>query len=508
MASALPVSSKDLISCLPGELASGVLDYLELRPCLVHISHLSTHWRTLVRNHPTFWRDVKVHVTDINVHSPSAYTLAVAQLQSSQNVGIVVKLDIKGAHRWYSLDNSATRHTRKPHEFGRIYQADIIVKFCSVLTQNLHRISSLSIFARQIMLLTMTHYSLFTTPAPQLEQLELKAYRGITENNRFTFRWSSVTLMPQLRSLRVHDIDEYPISIGDSALLSPHLGIHKLLLQRPARNLEGPGSTVDQLLERFPHLHTIGLLNMSTSCITAMVPLSLRLALFESITLSDELVVQLNIAQLSQVLHLRVNSASDLAIQQVLEHFLVTQHSVLSNGSGVVGLPPLAIEGQTVRDADWRRCPHRFTELALKGRRREFDVEYTWFPDIAVFHTLAPRVTRLAVQIQNWLEFFNALDGAPALEELMLHLMVQEQLDRDFCPVVQCPKLALLILQPAFEGESSFTVSANRVAAWVKRVISPELHGRAHLKLSRIFWEEPFEKVEELLGVYFERVDQ
>jgi len=503
----LPPTPTDFISGLPEELSFAILDHFELRPCLVRVSHLSKHWRTLAHSHSTFWQDINVH--DSNYDAPNLFllSLAVAQLQSSQNLGIRVKLDIKGVRGWQTVDTSPVKHIENLPGSGNIEDEDSITYFCTVLIQNLHRISSLFIGAPHVAHVTLAQRLLFATPAPHLETLELYAFSRREDKEKFIFRWSAITFMPRLRSLRLQRINAAPISTDKAFLLSPHNELQDLVLRRLSRNAAAPGSSLNELLEQFPKLHTIQLFNISTPSINSPDQVGSRLASFRNISLPDEFIVQLGVARLLQVQHLRVNYPSVPTIQLVLEHFFSSRPADSGDGNDSLSLPPLEIDGRTEGIAGWSGCPLCFTELAPNGRRRDFDIKsYVWLPDISAFKSLAHRVTRLAIPIRDWPELFEALDGGPALEELVLRVLDLDELSQE-CPVIRSAKLSRVVLQSAHEGDRTLAISVGTVVALAKRIISPELHGQAQLKLDGISWVGTIQDVLERLGVYFESVD-
>ena len=394
----------DLISGLPEELSLAILDYLELRPCLIRVSHLSKHWRTLANSHSTFWQDINASEAKWDASAVFLLRLAVAQLQSSQNLGIRVKLDIKGVHGWQTVGTSLVKHDENIFGSGSVEDEDDVTNFCTVLIQNLHRISSLFIAAPHVVHVRLAQRLLFTTPASHLETLELSARRHSEDNPLFIFPWSSITVMPRLRSLRLQRIDTTPISAGEFSLNSPHSELQELSLRRSSRNATAQGSGLDELLESFPKLHTIQLFNIAASSIASRAYVGSRLARFSGITLPGEFIVQLDVARLSQVRHLRIDYPSVPTIQLVLEHFLSSQSVFSDDGTDVIALE-IEIYGQTEGIVGWSGCPLCFTELVPNGRRRDFDIRsYVWLPNISAFKSIAYRVTRLAVPIRDWPE--------------------------------------------------------------------------------------------------------
>jgi len=101
---------------------------------------------------------------------------------------------------------------------------------------------------------------------------------------------------------------------------------------------------------------------------------------------------------------------------------------------------------------------------------------------------------------------FEALDGAPVLENLVLRLLNLAELNQE-CPIVHSPKLSRVVLQSAHQGERTLTISVAAVVALAKRIIAPALYSQAQLKLSGVAWVGPTQNVQERLGVYFESVD-
>jgi len=505
MTSLLPIKSADRISDLPEELSLAILDHLVLRPYLIRASHLSRHWRMLAYSHPTFWRNVDISDKDQNASASSILGLAIAQLQSSQIPRIRVNINIAAVRGWHNVSISFRAHAEKRASSGSTDSADIITEFCSILIQNLHRISLLLIAAPHVVLVTLAHHSLFATAAPQLEALTLSVLNRSEDIHLFLFHWSFITLMPKLRSLRLRGVDTVPIFISKGSLIYPHNEVQEILLQQPSCKASVPGSGLDELLERFPKLHTIQLFNISTTSITTRTQMSSQLARFRCITLPGTLMAQLDITQLSQVPYLRVDHPTRV-MQLVLEHLLDTRSAGSSSGMDLPTLPPLSIDLQT-HGTDWADCPLRVIELVPNGRRREFDINNSIFPPgIAAFHSLALRVTRLAVPMIELDEFFEALDGAPALKELVLRIHSPNSLNLE-CPFESLPNLLRVGLEYAYYSNPWLAVSVIKIVTLAKRVLAPELYGHARLELSGITWEEPIETVQEQLGVYFARVD-
>ena len=276
---------------IPNEIILKVLDYLELRPSLIWASHVSQHWRALARSHPTFWKTISVGSIGTDNLKPSKCSLAVAQLQSSQNPEIEMRLEV-GAKQPTRRDDLGSNNTT----------ADEFISFelYSTLIQHISRISSLCLVVPHAVLTMLASRSLFMTLSPYLEQLELSASPHDQDSRRFIFQWSSITLMPRLRSLCLRHVEAALISAGKYALLLPHNGLQKEIIWRaPWPRAADQAPVLTELLERSPNLQTVHLVEVPQPLATAPEALMDRLAAMEILTFSDEFVQQIDVMRLS-----------------------------------------------------------------------------------------------------------------------------------------------------------------------------------------------------------------
>jgi len=467
---------------LPDELILKTLDHLELRPSLIRVSHVSQRWRALAISHPTFWKSITVCNTGGEEPKLSAYSLALAQLQSSQNPGIEVRLDVRpGQQTWDDPWATGCLDDELPKK------GDLLLDLCLTIVQHLPRISSLCLAATHRVLTLMSDHSMFINLSPYLEQLELSVSPHDEGDPPFIFHWSSVKLMPRLRSLCLRRIDTVSISDSEFGLPLPYSyeGLQELVWRRSSSHTAIRGPVVDELLQRFPSLHTLQLLKVPRDLIPAPERLMARLAALRNLALSDGFMRLLDIARLSQVPRLRVRGASLSTIDKILEHFLNDQPPTSKGNETSTSAPSLEIDLRSSGHG-WDGCPLSFMELVPGGRRRDFEiVASTWMPHVPAMPKIAQRVTKLSVRINDWLELFEALDGAPALEELVVRLRNVGELGYN-SPMVRCPKLVSFVLQNGWEEAQPFplVVRADELTALVERTFAPELIGQFKAEMS------------------------
>jgi len=503
--SAVVIVPMDSTLQLPGELAAVILDYLDLRPTFIHVSHVSRRWRALAHSHPTFWRNIVLkEPTDSR---QALYSLAEAQLRSSTVAGVLVQVDIR--HGWSFRQDSDHDDSDDSDEAGKIRRGismGILIDFCSALVQHLPRISSLVVHAVQTVLTSFDDHRLFNTPAPLLERLELSAQSGGSNDVELVFPWAYLALMPLLRVLRLQCIDANPTPGELVSPPLPHTSLEELLWRLPAHSGATSELDLEELLRQFPNLQTLELFPVPDSADNMDPVVNSRLTFFRCIALPGSLLQRMGVVpRLARVQRLQVTDPSMSTIQDILEHFL---------DSGSESSPPsLEIDLGSAGSDGFTNCqPLSFAELIPDGRRRDLDiVRYTWMPNVPAMESIAHRVTRLAVSILDGPEMLSALQNTPALQEFAVRLSHEDELLAIY-PVIQCPQLVRVVLQ---SGQITYRsrqverveVSAASVADFVARVFHSSLHGKLELHLDLVVWSSPVETIHNSLGSYFKHID-
>ena len=483
-------SGIDSTLILPEELAMMILDHVEET---IPLSHVCRRWRDFVHAHGSFWKTINF-LDDGGEHRMHLYEILQMQFNASQHPGLEVWINIR-RNLWEFPEEDDEKATHA-------VPLSALLNLVHLIEQNIGRTTSLAIAAPEAILTLFTKGGehLFNTDAPLLEILQLRRYPDDSLGS-YHFYFTCLSHYPALRILNLHvDLDDYIEHSGENWKKTPfpaHATLEVLVWEYPYEPDTKP-PLLEDCLEKLPRLQVLELIGQQDDNQTLTTPrdTSERLAQFNRVAMPARVLDQLDLRQLAHVPYIRAEDPRAPVVQGLVEHFLVPQTAGHPNPARRY---PMHLD-LLPWDSDLNGQIMTLEEIGIGGLHRAFNfVLYTWLPDAPAVVELATRVTRIALSMKEWHEIFQALIGAPALQELEIRLLgrTDEQYMLQETTITRSPNLRTLILRPAPKAvERPVRLICSTLVNFVQDMISPAAHLKMRLVLHNILWVAPEENDE------------